>query len=429
MIRISGPTSIVEFNKIFKGPNLNEVKSHTVSYGHVIGKDGAILDEVMVAIFRAPRSFTAEDVVEVSTHGGVLVTQSVINEILKLDIRMANPGEFSERAYLNGRIDLVQAEAVMDLIEAQNESALKIANLGLSKKTSSLVQTLLDEVLDLIAKIEVNIDYPEYDDAIEMTNDIIKPIVLDLIAKMEHLILHSKKNQLIKDGIDTAIVGRPNVGKSSLLNALIEEEKAIVTDISGTTRDLIEARLNLGGITLNLIDTAGIRETDDVVESIGIDRSLEAIEKAKLVLLVLDQSLKLTEEDKRLLELTKHKERILIGNKSDLSKQIELSDLVLISSLHQTGLEELEVEIIKRLALTEIETNDFNYLSNERQIRKIIEAKDSLNHAIISIDNEMPVDLIAVDLANSYYSLADILGKSYDASIIDELFSQFCLGK
>ncbi|MGI6782468.1 MAG: tRNA uridine-5-carboxymethylaminomethyl(34) synthesis GTPase MnmE [Acholeplasmataceae bacterium] len=429
VIRISGNTAIEEFQKIFQGPNLLKAKSHTIKYGHVISLDGRILDEVMVSIFRAPRSFTAEDTVEVSTHGGVLVTQSVLNEILKLNIRLANPGEFTERAFLNGRIDLVEAESVMDLIEAQNESALKMANLGLSKKTSTLVENLLDEVLDLIAKIEVNIDYPEYDDAVVMTNEIIKPIVVDLIQKFDKLIYHSKRNQLIKDGIDTVIIGRPNVGKSSLLNALIEEDKAIVTDISGTTRDLVEARLNLGGITLNLIDTAGIRETDDVVESIGIDRSIQALDRAKLVLLVLDQSLKLTEEDKKLIELTKNKKRILIGNKSDLDKQIEIEGLVSISSLHQTGLDELEREIIQKLSLTEIETGDFNYLSNERQINKIKEAKVSLEEVLKGIDLAMPVDLIMVDLTNSYYSLADILGKSYETDIINQLFSKFCLGK
>ncbi|MGI6787332.1 MAG: tRNA uridine-5-carboxymethylaminomethyl(34) synthesis GTPase MnmE [Acholeplasmataceae bacterium] len=429
VIRISGSTAIEEFQKIFQGPNLLKAKSHTIKYGHVVSLEGKILDEVMVSIFLAPRSFTAENTVEVSTHGGVLVTQSVLNEILKLDVRLAEPGEFTQRAFLNGRIDLVEAESVMDLIEAQNESALKIANLGLSRKTSSLVEDLLEEVLNLIAQIEVNIDYPEYDDAVVMTNEIIKPIVFDLINKMDKLIYHSQRNQLIKDGIDTAIIGRPNVGKSSLLNALIEEDKAIVTDISGTTRDLIEARLNLGGITLNLIDTAGIRETDDVVESIGIDRSIQAIDRAKLVLLVLDQSLRLTNEDKRLLELTKNKKRILIGNKSDLDKQIELEGLVSISSLHQTGLDELEREIINQLSLTEIETGDFNYLSNERQINKIKEAKASLEEVLKGIDLEMPVDLIMVDLTNSYYSLADILGKSYETSIIDQLFSKFCLGK
>lgn len=429
VIRISGPTAIEQFNQIFKGANLTKAKSHTVSYGHVVNSEGEVLDEVMVAIFRAPKSFTAEDVVEVSTHGGVLVTQIVLNEILTKDIRLANPGEFSERAYLNGRIDLVEAEAIMDLISAQNESAVKIANLGLSKRTSRLIEDLLADVLDLIAKIEVNIDYPEYDDAEVMTHEIIKPVVVGLINKMEHLIYHSKRNQLIKDGIDTAIIGRPNVGKSSLLNALIDEEKSIVTDISGTTRDIIEARLNLGGITLNLIDTAGIRETDDVVESIGVERSKEAINRAQLVLLVLDQSLKLTEEDKKLLELTKHKERILIGNKSDLDKQIEIEDLILVSSLHQLGLEQLEKQIVKKLSLTEIETSDFNYLSNERQINKIIESKNGLNQALLAIENEMPVDLIAVDLANSYYSLADILGLEFETTIIEQLFSQFCLGK
>ena len=383
----------------------------------------------MVSVFKGPKSFTAEDVVEISTHGGVLVTQAVLNRLLELNIEMAKPGEFTERAYLNGRIDLVQAEAIMDLIEAKNDSAMKIANYALNKTTSKLVEDFLDKILKLIASIEVNIDYPEYDDAVVMTNDLIKPVVVELLDEIEELIKNSEKTKLIKDGIQTAIVGRPNVGKSSLLNALIQEDRAIVTNVAGTTRDTIEARLNLGGITLNLVDTAGIRDTEDVVESIGVDRSLKALKDSDLVLLVLDQSLKLTDEDLDLLKLTENKNRILIGNKSDLGQKLELDDIISISSLKKEGLDELEKAIIKKLSLEEVETNDLKYLSNVRQINKMKEARQSLQDAFKAIVDELPVDLIVVDLTNAYYRLGEILGVNFEPDIVGKLFREFCLGK
>ncbi len=327
VIRISGDTAISEFNKIFKGKDLTKVKSHTVHYGHVLNEDRSILDEVMVTVMKAPRSFTAENTVEVSTHGGILITQKVLDRILDMDIRLAEPGEFSERAYLNGRIDLVEAESIMDLIHAKSEKALKIANLGVQKETSKLIRNLRSKLLTIIAQIEVNIDYPEYDDAIIMSKEIIKPKTEELILEINDLLKESEKNQLIRDGVKTAIVGKPNVGKSSLLNALLNEEKAIVTDIEGTTRDTIEAYINVSGVTLKLIDTAGIRETEDVVEKIGVNRSKKAISEAELVLLVLDQSKAISKEDKDLLDLTKDKKRLIIANKSDLPKALQLEEV------------------------------------------------------------------------------------------------------
>ncbi len=429
VIRISGEKAISEFNKIFKGKNLTKVKSHTLHYGHIINDDGSILDEVMVAIMRKPKTFTAEDTVEVSTHGGILITQKVLERILSLDIRLAEPGEFSERAYLNGRIDLVEAESIMDLIHAKSEQALKIANLGVQKHTSELIRKLRSKLLTIIAQIEVNIDYPEYDDAIVMSKEIIGPKTEELITEINHILDESHKNQIIRDGVRTAIIGKPNVGKSSLLNALLNEEKAIVTDIEGTTRDTIEAYINVAGITLKLIDTAGIRETSDVVEKIGVDRSMKALGDAELVLLVLDQSKALSKEDKELLELTKDKKRIILANKSDLPRALSMEEVLPISTLTKSGLKELEKAILKMLELEDIQSRDFNYLSNIRHITKVKEAKNSLENVLRSIDLDMPVDVYAIDLTQAWRSLGEILGENYTDDLLNELFSKFCLGK
>lgn len=429
VIRISGEKAISEFNKIFKGKNLTKVKSHTLHYGHIINDDGSILDEVMVAIMRKPKTFTAEDTVEVSTHGGILITQKVLERILSLDIRLAEPGEFSERAYLNGRIDLVEAESIMDLIHAKSEQALKIANLGVQKHTSELIRKLRSKLLTIIAQIEVNIDYPEYDDAIVMSKEIIGPKTEELITEINHILDESHKNQIIRDGVRTAIIGKPNVGKSSLLNALLNEEKAIVTDIEGTTRDTIEAYINVAGITLKLIDTAGIRETSDIVEKIGVDRSMKALGDAELVLLVLDQSKALSKEDKELLELTKDKKRIILANKSDLPKALSMEEVLPISTLTKSGLKELEKAILKMLELEDIQSRDFNYLSNIRHITKVKEAKNSLENVLRSIDLDMPVDVYAIDLTQAWRSLGEILGENYTDDLLNELFSKFCLGK
>lgn len=429
VIRISGEKAISEFNKIFKGKNLTKVKSHTLHYGHIMNDDGSILDEVMVAIMRKPKTFTAEDTVEVSTHGGILITQKVLERILTLDIRLAEPGEFSERAYLNGRIDLVEAESIMDLIHAKSEQALKIANLGVQKHTSELIRKLRSKLLTIIAQIEVNIDYPEYDDAVVMSKEIIGPKTEGLITEINHILDESHKNQIIRDGVRTAIIGKPNVGKSSLLNALLNEEKAIVTDVEGTTRDTIEAYINIAGITLKLIDTAGIRETSDIVEKIGVDRSMKALGDAELVLLVLDQSKALSKEDKELLELTKDKKRIILANKSDLPKALSMEEVLPISTLTKSGLNELEKAILKMLELEDIQSRDFNYLSNIRHITKVKEAKNSLENVLRSIDLDMPVDVYAIDLTQAWRSLGEILGENYTDDLLNELFSKFCLGK
>ena len=429
VIRISGDEAISLFNQIFKGRDLTKVKSHTIHYGHVLNEDQTFLDEVMVAVLKAPKTFTKEDMVEVSTHGGILIVQKVLQRILSLNIRHANPGEFSERAYLNGRIDLVEAESIMDFIHAKNEQALKIASLGIQKQTSKLIEELRSKLLTIIAQIEVNIDYPEYDDATQMSKEIIYPKTLELIEEMKVILKESEKNQLIKEGIKTVIVGKPNVGKSSLLNALLNEEKAIVTDIEGTTRDTIESYINMGGVTLHLIDTAGIRETEDYVEKIGVDRSLQAIDKADLVLLVLDMSKTLSDEDKKLLEMTKNHQRIIIGNKSDLKPNLELDEVISISALNKTGLKDLEHAILKKLALENIDTRDMNFLSNARHIAKVRAALHALESVLASIDLDMPVDVYAIDLTEAWKLLGEILGQYYKDDLLNELFSKFCLGK
>ncbi len=429
VIRISGDQAIPLFSTIFKGKNLTKVKSHTLHYGFVLNEDQSILDEVMVGIMLKPKSFTTEDVIEVTTHGGLLITQKVLERILSIGIRLANPGEFSERAYLNGRIDLVQAESIMDLIHAKSEQALKMAQLGLQRHTSDLIRSLRKKLLTLIAQIEVNIDYPEYDDAIVMSKEIIGPQTVTLIEEINHLLNESYKNQLIKDGVKTVIVGKPNVGKSSLLNALLNEEKAIVTDIEGTTRDTIEAYINIGGIMLKLIDTAGIRETTDVVERIGVDRSMKALSDAELVLLVLDQSRALTKEDKELLDITKDKKRIIIANKADLPKALSMEEVIMISTITKYGLKDLETAILKKLSLEDIASRDLNYLSNVRHIQKVKEAKTSLENVMKSIHLDMPVDVYAIDLTQAWRALGEILGENYADDLLNELFSKFCLGK
>ncbi|TVP86251.1 MAG: tRNA uridine-5-carboxymethylaminomethyl(34) synthesis GTPase MnmE [Acholeplasmataceae bacterium] len=429
VIRISGEDAIPAFSKAFKGRDLTKAKGHTLHYGHVLDETGAVLDEVMVAVLRAPRSFTAEDMIEVSTHGGILITQKVMERVLSLGIRLAEPGEFTQRAFLNGRIDLVEAESVMDLIHAKSEQAIKIASLGIQKETSKLIRNLRSKLLTIIAQIEVNIDYPEYDDAIVMSKAIIKPETEALLQDINELLNESQKNQIIRDGVKTAIIGKPNVGKSSLLNALLDEERAIVTDIAGTTRDTIEAYINIHGVALKLIDTAGIRDTKDKVEQIGVDRSRKALEEAELVLLVLDQSKALTQEDRHLLDLTKDKKRILIANKADLPKALSLEEVVEISSIKKTGLKELEKTILRLLSLEDIESRDFNYLSNIRHIMKVKEAKGSLEAVIKSIQLDMPVDVYAIDLTAAWRSLGEILGEHHQEDLLDELFSRFCLGK
>lgn len=430
VIRVSGTDAISIVNQLFKGKNLDKQPTHTVNYGRLVD-EGVVLDEVLVSIFREPKSFTAENVVEISTHGGFLIAEKVIEALVKRGCRIAEPGEFSKRAYLNGRIDLTQAESIMDMVNAKTMTQLQVANQGLSGQVKSLVNDLQAELLSVIAKIEVNIDYPEYDDAVVMTNEIIIPETKDIIAKIDQVLIKSNTGKVIREGIKTVIIGRPNVGKSSLLNTLLREDKAIVTEISGTTRDLIEGELNLGGVLLKLIDTAGIRSTDDVVEKIGIDRAKKALSEADLVLLVLDQSQKLTDADKELLQLTADKTRVIVGNKTDLGSSIDIQNekIIKISAKNKTGIEQLENEV-KRLFVDEtLIGNNETMLSNARHIGKLKEAKQNLNDALSSAQINYPVDMVEIDLRKAWEALGEITGDSGTDTLISTLFSKFCLGK
>ena len=428
IVRASGKDSIKMINEIFKGPDLTKVKSHTISYGSIV-YEGEIIDEVLVSVFLPPRTYTREEIVEINCHGGMFVTNKILETLLKIGFRLADSGEFTKRAYLNGRIDLTQAEAVMDIISSGNDMMLKNSNKALRKEITKMITSLRERLLGLIAKIEVNIDYPEYDDAIEMTNEIIIPELTSIKEEVNTILEHSKIGKSLSYGINTAIIGRPNVGKSSLLNMLLEEEKAIVSHFAGTTRDIIEGKLNIGNITLNLIDTAGIRESDDYVEQIGITKAKEVLEKAELVLLVLDNS-NITEYDQQLLKLTENKNRIIILNKMDLNNKANI-DLphIMISALKGEGLREIEAEIIKIAKINELNKVDATYLTNARQVSKLQLAYNAILDAIASCSIYLPVDMVELDIKKAWDILGEIIGISSGDELINELFSKFCLGK
>ena len=381
---------------------------------------------------RAPRTFTAEDVVEINCHGGILVTNKILELVLSAGARLAEPGEFTKRAFLNGRIDLTQAESIMDIIHAKSENSLSLALNGLDGRVSKLIKALREQLLNVIANIEVNIDYPEYDDVEEMTTELLLPRSKEILDNMKALLDTAKTGKVLRDGIKTAIIGRPNVGKSSLLNQLIREEKAIVTSIAGTTRDTVEGFVNVGGITLNLIDTAGIRETEDIVEAIGVNKSKALIEEADLVLLVLNGNEPLTGDDRELLALTNRKNRIIILNKSDLPSKVNLEDIpgyIHTSMISDTGIEQLEKKIKDLYEIGEIKPKDMTYLSNARHIAKLKQSIGSLEEAIHAMETGVLVDMVEIDLKNVWYTLGEILGEEVGDSLIDELFTKFCLGK
>lgn len=430
IIRLSGPDAITIANKIFRGHDLTKVPSHTVHYGHII-YENSIIDEVLVSIFKAPRTFTTEDIVEVNCHGGVFVANKILQTILINGARSANPGEFTERAFLHGRIDLTQAEAIMDVIEANSDLSLSLANKGLDGEIYRLIVALRTDLLKIIATIEVNIDYPEYDDVIELSNSIVKPQVLNLIIKINKILENANYGRVIKDGVKTAIIGRPNVGKSSLLNALLREDKAIVTEIQGTTRDIVEGNINIGGIVLNLIDTAGIRESVDMIEQIGIEKAKVVIKEAELILFVLENNQEISIEDEALLELTKKKKRIIILNKVDLGKaqKHQFENSIQISALHKTGITELEDLIRSMFLHGEINSSDQTYVSNARHIAKLSSTRNSLEDSLSAINSELPIDMVEIDLKTAWDTLGEIIGDTSSSSLLDELFSKFCLGK
>lgn len=430
IVRLSGPEAIEIVNKNFKGKDLRKVETHTISYGHIV-KDDEMIDEVLVSVFRAPKTYTCEDVVEINCHGGMYVTNKVLELMLDSGARIAESGEFTKRAFLNGRIDLTRAEAVMDVINSQTDKTLKIANSGLRGDIYRLIKGLREELINCIASVEVNIDYPEYEEENEISNQVLRPTLLNLKNKLEDILEKANTSLIIKNGIDTAIVGKPNVGKSSILNALIREEKAIVTNVAGTTRDIVEGKINVGGVILNLIDTAGVRETEDIVEKIGIDKAKEVLNDAQLVLLILDTSRPFDEEDRVLLELTKDKKRIVIGNKSDLptnNEYISKIDVVICSN-NDDDIVKLEKEIKKVCEIKEINTVDATYIGNARQLSKIKEALKSINDALLCVDLGYPIDIVNIDITNAWNSLGEIIGKVSSDDLLDTLFSNFCLGK
>lgn len=430
IIRVSGPESIEIVNKIFKGKNLVEQQTHTITYGHIVDNN-KIIDEVLITIMCAPKSFTTEDVVEINCHGGIATTNKVLELLLNNGCRLAEPGEFTKRAFLNGRIDLVEAEGVMDLINSKTEKSRNLAINQLSGNSSEHIKKLRKEIVNILANIEVNIDYPEYDDINVLSTQIIKPQVINIIEQLKSIINSSENTKIIKDGIDVLIVGRPNVGKSSLLNRLLEEEKAIVTDIAGTTRDIVEGRINLDGIILNIIDTAGIRNTDDVVEQIGVKKSLDLINKADLVLYMVNNNEKLTEEDKQLIKQLENKNHIIIINKCDLDKKIDIlsKNCIYISAKDNIGIENLKERIKEIFNLEKIETEDLSYLSSARSISLLKKAMESLVSAEKGIENDYPIDMVEIDIKESWNILGEIIGETYEEELIDQLFSQFCLGK
>ena len=433
IIRVSGNDAIKLVHKIIKGKNLEKVETHTINYGHIVDKD-EIIDEVLVSVMKSPKTFTTEDVVEINCHGGISTTNKVLELVLNNGARLAEPGEFTKRAFLNGRIDLTQAESIMDLINSKNESKRKVAIKGLNGYVSNIIRNLRQEILELLASIEVNIDYPEYEDAIVMTNDIVKPKITEIKEKLTKIINESENGKILTSGIKTIIIGKPNVGKSSILNRLLDEEKAIVTDIEGTTRDTVEGSITINGVSLNIIDTAGIRETEDIVEKIGVEKSLSLINEADLIVIVLNNNEELTEEDKKILTACKDKKVIVVINKSDLERKINLDDIkyqniVYTNTIDLNGINSLKEKIVELFNLNELEQQDYTYLSNVRQISLAKEAYQILEEVDNGIKNEVPVDMIEIDIKRAWEKLGEIIGETYTEELIDQLFSQFCLGK
>jgi tRNA modification GTPase len=439
VIRVSGPESVQAVENIFASkPKLSEIPSHTVQYGFI--KASATqerIEEVLVTIMRAPRSFTMEDVVEIGCHGGLVSVKQVLNELLTQDVRLAEPGEFTKRAFLNGRIDLSQAEAVIDLIRAKSDRAFKIALKQVEGTLSQKIKKLRHELVGLMAHIEVNIDYPEHD-VENLTHLYIQDKSMIAIEQLDLLLKAANQGKMIREGIVTAIIGRPNVGKSSLLNALVQENKAIVTDIPGTTRDVIEEYVTINGIPLKLLDTAGIRETSDIVEKIGVERSKTALSDADLILLMLNAGEPLQSDDIDLIEQLKDRKTIIVVNKTDLPLQIELpyiyeklamDRVVMLSLQEDEGMEQLEKAISSLFFNGELEANDFTYVSNVRHIHLLNQAKTALQEAIEAASIEVPIDIIQIDIRTAWEQLGEIIGDSVGDSLIDEIFSQFCLGK
>lgn len=439
IVRLSGEEAVTIANKLFIGKDLEKAESHTIHYGKMVDPETEeMLEEVMVTVMRAPKTFTKEDVVEINCHGGLASVNRLLEHVLLQGARLAEPGEFTKRAFLNGRIDLSQAEAVMDLIRAKTDKAMSMALKQLDGKLSKLVTKLRQKLIETVAHVEVNIDYPEYDDVEEMSHQMLQEKTREVYQEVERLLKMAKQGKILREGISTAIIGRPNVGKSSLLNAFVQETKAIVTDIPGTTRDVIEEYVNVRGIPLRLVDTAGIRETEDIVERIGVERSRKALQESDLILLVLNNGEELTEEDRNLFKAVEGLEYIVIINKTDLDRKLNLEEvkelageqqIITTSLIEDKGMDALEEAIADTFYDGELDTGDLSYVSNVRHIQLLQQTLSALSDATEAMEAGMPIDLVQIDVTRAWELLGEIVGDTVQDSLIDQLFSQFCLGK
>ena len=432
IVRVSGPEAVEIVSKIFTNKKFKNAESHTIHYGFIKDDDN-VIDEVLVMLMRAPKTYTKEDVVEINCHGGNITANKILELLYVNGAVPAEPGEFTKRAFLNGRINLLEAESIEDLLEAKNENARKMAINGVSGKTTKLIQDLREKMVSLLANIEVNIDYPEYIDELQITKENITPVLTEIKNELQKIVEESENSKKIKNGINIAIIGRPNVGKSSLLNALLEEDKAIVTDISGTTRDIVEGTIEYKGIDLNFIDTAGIRDTEDTVEKIGVEKSKKILEQADITILVLNNNEKLTKDDKKLLEKIEKQKAIIFINKVDLDSKIEdleTSKKILYGSTKTNrGLDDLKEEILKSFSLEDMSYKDLSFLFNTRQISLAKQALKSINHVMEENKNDIPVDMLAIDIKDAWENLGKIIGEAYEEELVDNIFKRFCLGK
>ncbi|MFZ8473355.1 tRNA uridine-5-carboxymethylaminomethyl(34) synthesis GTPase MnmE [Staphylococcus aureus] len=440
IVRLSGPQAVEIADKLYKGKHLlNDVPSHTINYGHIIDPESKeVVEEVMVSVLRAPKTFTREDIIEINCHGGILTINRVLELTMTYGARMAEPGEFTKRAFLNGRIDLSQAEAVMDFIRSKTDRASKVAMNQIEGRLSDLIKKQRQSILEILAQVEVNIDYPEYDDVEDATTEFLLEQSKEIKQEINHLLDTGAQGKIMREGLSTVIVGKPNVGKSSMLNNLIQDNKAIVTEVAGTTRDVLEEYVNVRGVPLRLVDTAGIRKTEDIVEKIGVERSRKALSQADLILFVLNNNEALTQEDYTLYEVVKNEDVIVIVNKMDLEQNIDINEvkdmigdtpLIQTSMLKQEGIDELEIQIRDLFFGGEVQNQDMTYVSNSRHISLLKQARQTIQDAIDAAESGVPMDMVQIDLTRTWEILGEIIGETASDELIDQLFSQFCLGK
>lgn len=440
IVRLSGPQAVEIADKLYKGKHLlNDVPSHTINYGHIIDPESKeVVEEVMVSVLRAPKTFTREDIIEINCHGGILTINRVLELTMTYGARMAEPGEFTKRAFLNGRIDLSQAEAVMDFIRSKTDRASKVAMNQIEGRLSDLIKKQRQSILEILAQVEVNIDYPEYDDVEDATTEFLLEQSKEIKQEINRLLDTGAQGKIMREGLSTVIVGKPNVGKSSMLNNLIQDNKAIVTEVAGTTRDVLEEYVNVRGVPLRLVDTAGIRETEDIVEKIGVERSRKALSQADLILFVLNNNEALTQEDYTLYEVVKNEDVIVIVNKMDLEQNVDINEvkdmigdtpLIQTSMLKQEGIDELEIQIRDLFFGGEVQNQDMTYVSNSRHISLLKQARQTIQDAIDAAESGVPMDMVQIDLTRTWEILGEIIGETASDELIDQLFSQFCLGK